>query len=370
MPSLFSYATKELAQDALLCWLLEWLNHPGHALAEASWRLFGPLVQRMGIRVSPAGIRAVRVKRQFHNVDIVAVFELDGDDAFALVIEDKIRASLTGYDQLARNLANAVSYAADWAPLASVKPERIFGVFVKTGYDFDFVCPRNYAKLVGFDFNGWTAGVGDVKNEILSDWVAWWREEWQGVERKLAAVEHIGDDASADWVDNKVWESHWGDAVYQHALFKKLFGIAAEDITEVVEEGGYRRIFFRPSYDSSRREYLLLGTSRGRAWIQYHFDARENRDWFFYRLDWQSGMWGVSLRFYKEKKTADELAWMRGLAGELDRLLKTRGVVTAAFKASDTSTETTCLLIDPYRSARLLELGSVHTEWVTARFLR
>lgn len=368
MPNLFSYATKELAQDAFLCWLLEWLNHPGDPRAEVSWRLFGPLLERVGVRISPTAIRAVRIERQFHNVDIVAVFELDGADAFALVIEDKINASLTGCDQLARNLANAVSCAAEWPPLASVKPERVFGVFLKTGYDFDFVCPRTYAKLVGFDFNAWAARVGDATNEILSDWVAWWQQDWQDVERKLAAVERIGNGASGDWVDNNVWESHWGDAVYQYALMKKLFGIAATDITEVVEEGGYRRIFFRPSYDPSRREYLLLGTSRGRAWIQYHFDARENRDWFFYRLDWQSGMWGLSLRFYKEKKTADELAWMRGLAGELDRLLRARGFVTAGFRNSESSTETTCLLIDPYRSARLLELGAVHREFVIANF--
>jgi len=57
---------------------------------------------------------------------------------------------------------------------------------------------------------------------------------------------------------------------------------------------------------------------------------------------------------------------MREIAAALDQRLRARDFVTCAFRNSDANVETTCLLIDPYRSAKLLELAAVHADFVRA----
>jgi hypothetical protein len=371
-PNLFSYATSELSQDAFVCWLLEWLTHPGGVVADASWRLFQDLFRRLGAPVEREGIAAVDIRRQFHNVDIVVVVELKSSPKLCLIIEDKVDALLTGGDQLARNVDQVLAHTAEWAPLMGLDRDRVFGVLLKTGYDFDLPCPPTYAKLAGADLREWVEHLPAEAlkaSEILANWVSWWRGVWEQTEQDVLAVtHHVGDVTSGKGPDNRIWDSRWAHAVYQYALFKRVFGMDPGDVSDVKEDRRYREIYFRPGYDRERIEYFLQGTSHGRSWIQYHFDAR-GEDAYFYRLDWQSGMWGISLRCYKKDKSSAELTEMRAVAAALDRLLKARDIVTVPFRSSDTRVETTCLLIDPYRSPRLLELGAVHAEFMRTRFV-
>jgi hypothetical protein len=370
-PNLFRRATPELSQDAFFCWLLEWLKYSDHVLADASWRLFDGVFRGLDLTIQRDSITSVHIKRQFQNVDIVAVIELTSQQKICLVIEDKVDASLTGSDQLQRNVENVMAHAGEWAPLSGIEQDRVFGVFLKTGHDFDLVSPRGYTKVVNRDFNDWvehlpTESLG--ASDILASWLEWRLPKWGETEGKVvAATKHIGDVASGKWADNRIWDSQWADPVYQYTLFKHLFRVDPKDISKVEEHRAYRVVYFHPFYDRGREEYFLLGTSRGRSWIQYHFDSL--RDEFFYRLDWKSGMWGISLRFSKKDKSADDLSRMREIAAVLDYLLKTRDFVTSLFRPTDTRVETTCLLIDPYRSAGLLELAAIHADFIRTKFV-
>ncbi|MDE2058786.1 MAG: hypothetical protein KGL31_12930 [candidate division NC10 bacterium] len=370
-PNLFEYATSELSQDAFFCWLLDWLNDPNQLVAEASWRLFEQVFGSRGLAVQRDGIAAVHIRRQFHGVDIVVVFELVSQPKICLVIEDKVDALLTGNDQLVRNIENTATHADEWPPLCGVERDRIMGLLLKTGYDFDFRCPPSYTMLTHLDFKDWVEGLlarSLEVSDILTNWAEWcYRGYRESEEKVLAATVHVGDIASGKWVDNKLWDSQWANPIYQYNLFKRLFHVELGDIVEVKEDDGYRTVYFHPFYNRARKEYLLQGTSRGRWWIQYHFDA-PGADDFFYRLDWQAGMWGISLRFYKKDKSADDLRRMQDVAATLEALLKARGLVTSRFRSSSARIETTCLLIDPYRSPGLLEMAGVHADFVGAKF--
>lgn len=87
-PNLFNYATSELSQDAVLCWLAAWCS-PDHAAHD-------PLLHELGkqfIRAAfvacgaphPADVFSVRVDRQYRNIDIVVRI----NETIALCIEDK-----------------------------------------------------------------------------------------------------------------------------------------------------------------------------------------------------------------------------------------------------------------------------------------
>jgi hypothetical protein len=75
-PNLFHFATSELSQNALLCWLLAW--------ADSRWKNLDPNLHRLGVRFVSAllalhdkkllmnGSLAIRVERQICRADIVA----------------------------------------------------------------------------------------------------------------------------------------------------------------------------------------------------------------------------------------------------------------------------------------------------------
>lgn len=88
-PNLFDYATSELSQDAILCWLLSW--------AEDKHSSTGPGLHRLGFEVlalffskaglqPPARIQHIDLRKQEAGIDILC---LVNDDAVVLV-EDKV----------------------------------------------------------------------------------------------------------------------------------------------------------------------------------------------------------------------------------------------------------------------------------------
>lgn len=90
-PNLFAFATSELTQDAVFCWLLAWADESHASTDPTAHRMgtafLGCLFQAAGLPPPPAG--AVRVTRQSEHVDIVATV----GTRFAVAIEDKVHTS-------------------------------------------------------------------------------------------------------------------------------------------------------------------------------------------------------------------------------------------------------------------------------------
>jgi hypothetical protein len=99
-PNLFRYATKELSQDAFICWLLAWADQKFASEDEAMNTLGLSLVNRileMHGQPHQEAPTTVKAHRQLMRADVVA--EVGGHTV--ILIEDKVHAGLHG-DQLPR----------------------------------------------------------------------------------------------------------------------------------------------------------------------------------------------------------------------------------------------------------------------------
>lgn len=102
--NIFTYATKELSQDAFICWLL--VNHDVEELQEESYRFLNLL---MDTNFANGDIKQMTIKQQERKIDIVIDFwtsvSKSYDSHYVLVIEDKTTSSahdeqLVNYNQI------------------------------------------------------------------------------------------------------------------------------------------------------------------------------------------------------------------------------------------------------------------------------
>ena len=140
-PNLFRYGHKELSQDAMICWLLDWANERYKkecpALHEAGQRFARALFAKHG-RPGPRRIETVKLGMQVASIDVLAW--VDGE--YALLIEDKTDSGRHG-GQLKRYHEKALGGSlkvwdetADksdkWVPVIPTK-DKLFPIFLKTG---------------------------------------------------------------------------------------------------------------------------------------------------------------------------------------------------------------------------------------------
>lgn len=367
-PNLFQFATSELSQDAFLCWILIWLNKPGTPLSIAANKLVSKILAKTAHFEKSSEIIGVDIRRQFCRADVTAVLKISSGANICLVIEDKIFAHETGENQVLRNLANVQMRASEWEPLLDVPDNNFIGVLFRTGFDFDVPRSTSFVTINYADVRKWIDECEDQKinNEIFCDWAEWFGHGYLEIDTCISQlntdIENIARGNVGFDLDPVNYDSRWKDPLFQYLFLKRAFGIHSSDILEVNENGGFRNIYLRSHYDSGRKEYLLQGTSSGRPWIQYHFDAQH--DQWFYRLDWQAGAWGLSLRFYKENKTNEDLNYMASVASSLEVMLKKREIFTSGFRRADRKTESTALLIRLAESRGLLNLKDAHAEFV------
>lgn len=90
--SLFTYATKELSQDAFICWLLA--NYNTEELQEESYRYLNLLMEKNFLI---GDIKSMSIKQQERKMDIVVDFWTSSpkthDNHYVLVVEDKTTSS-------------------------------------------------------------------------------------------------------------------------------------------------------------------------------------------------------------------------------------------------------------------------------------
>ena len=138
-PNLFRYGHKELSQDAMICWLLDWANEKyanedkelhecGQAFAKA---LFGKHEEHKG----PDKISKVELGMQVASIDVLAWV----NDEYTILIEDKTDTGRHD-DQLIRYHQQALEQKlriwsdsdSDWKTL-TISDDKFFPIFLKTG---------------------------------------------------------------------------------------------------------------------------------------------------------------------------------------------------------------------------------------------
>lgn len=99
-PNLFNYATKELSQDAFLCWLIEWADtkYKGEKLHDVGTVFLKSLLAKVNVEYNK--LTSIEIKMQWEKIDALILLELDNRKV-ALIIEDKIHTTDHG-NQLER----------------------------------------------------------------------------------------------------------------------------------------------------------------------------------------------------------------------------------------------------------------------------
>ncbi len=127
-PNIFDYATSELSQDAMICWLLRWADpryrESSLALHATGRALLENIGRKCKTKVLPESIQSVKPVRGKQNMDIVC--HLNGDDAAthtAILIEDK-----TGTGEHGNQLHRYRRLIGKELP-----EDRILPVYLKTG---------------------------------------------------------------------------------------------------------------------------------------------------------------------------------------------------------------------------------------------
>ena len=124
-PNIFTFATKELSQDAFICWLAAWANptcaESNPKLHRCAQQFIIWLLKRGGV-FEVNSLESVKIKQQYYFIDILIVV----NNKYRVLIEDKIHSGQHG-DQLKRYI-NAI------IEKDKVKREEIIPIYLKTGH--------------------------------------------------------------------------------------------------------------------------------------------------------------------------------------------------------------------------------------------
>lgn len=165
-PNIFSYAKKELSQDAFICWLLEWSENQYASVNPKLNLVSKELISAFtGIAVTDISINRIEINPQEKNIDIVAKFT-NGGDHYVIAIEDKVRA-FPGKDQL-------IKYSKKLDQLANGKNlKKIY--FKSYAISTDEVKAADAAGFEVFDLKRILHNltkVADVNSEILKSFIS------------------------------------------------------------------------------------------------------------------------------------------------------------------------------------------------------
>lgn len=129
-PNIFSYATSELSQDAILAWLLSWADDK-YAKSDSALCALGKSFVSLLTGMKTEEIHTVSVGRQWQNIDIWVEIN---EDAF-LTIEDKTGTSIHD-DQLIRYKSAVEDYY-------NGSRDKLFFAYIKTRNE-----PKSVLKVI------------------------------------------------------------------------------------------------------------------------------------------------------------------------------------------------------------------------------
>lgn len=272
-PNLFDYATSELSQDAVICWLVACAAEATGDLQKCGLEFVRALFQA-GASDQTGGVPVLKfdgepnlhdgscdvsdvsnIKRQYYKIDVYFQARVDGE-MVSFIIEDK-KDSRDHSNQLARYIKAVIE---DEEEEDLIKP-----IYFKTGYVFsderEVVECAKYSVFGAEDMKRFLDGQNATReNEILRQYAEY-----------LACQMKTRVDALANWDLNQdyvQWE-------FMLKLRDKLENVACEWRPFIPT-----RLSGHPPNSDWLWRRVGKGGSRGRPWTQYWF-ARH----LFWRLD-------------------------------------------------------------------------------------
>ncbi|ABW66062.1 PD-(D/E)XK nuclease family protein [Desulfosudis oleivorans] len=183
-PNLFHFATSELSQDAVLCWLLSWAenNHRQHYphLHKVAKNLLDSIYQRSGAK-APAAFSSIEIRKQDGGIDILCIINHE----MAILIEDK-----AGMKQHSDQLARYKEYVFKKLGFAA---DKVIQVYIQTGDQSDYseVEKHGYQVLRRLDlldiFEDEAGLAARSQSDIFRDFSDYLRQEENEVQSYLVS---------------------------------------------------------------------------------------------------------------------------------------------------------------------------------------
>lgn len=292
--NIFTYATKELSQDAVICWILNEYNFPESSLYPLAVEFLKKLAD---FNPEEDGNQVV-IKKQLFKIDILVYFPKSGR---AIIIEDKVYGSerwnqINEYKKrlvdCSRNVEEKKSIGLDY-----LDESKMSTVYLKTGFMYYI------DRLVKADVK---IG-GQAFLELLNKY----QDKDVLLDRYIEYLENL-----LDW-----YEDHKNFADLKNLENFKSWDISKEQFTQYQ----LMKHLFDPADDSRNRKwdgesdkdsetgcyYIYHGSSWGKPWTQMivkikPFSSGRGNYKVFWRIDTDSKGPYLSLRFYDDYNKNDE----------------------------------------------------------------
>lgn len=251
--NIFNYATKELTQDAFLCWSINWINEGENGTfyeyAKAILDLF------LGVDKKEK-YYDVQVYRQYEKIDVLVMFKDGNGCSHALIIEDKTNTSehhnqMARYsDVLKKNIKNDERFNL-------YNDADIHLAYVKTGIMYD-VDVRMVEQAIVVDLDMLLNVIRPIAVLDISEILIYYYKYLQSVKDKRISIE--------EEIKNGNYEDTLSDRYGQFYFLDKIF-----DTRSRGKEIGK---WYVESNDNGPvyTDYIQAGTNMGGSpWIEYVF---------------------------------------------------------------------------------------------------
>ena len=318
MNNIFSFATGELSQDALICWCLNWINEPDnvttHRYRQLGLDLLSKLIENLSnsnvfSMIDVKSIDKVLLVQQVLNIDVLAIIP---QYKLAIIIEDKISTSEHGkqiksyrdsFEDVFKNKKPCSAYSKlgkvfksvdlniDYADIANYL---IHTVYFKTGYYFDYDWEVAHSDLVDNYLTGpmfWDIlkNYNDCESDVLQSYCEHLKQQLEWCQ-SVSKINGQYDDGG--------YYIKW-ERITQHGLLQIVF-----DNENIDGSWLWKDMSTYPN------EYSTGTNKSGRPWTNRRFWSRTEpkairsnpptcfKPWMFWRVDHDSKGLYLSLRYY------------------------------------------------------------------------
>ena len=284
VPNLYSFATKELAQDATIAYILSWAK-PQYRESHPRLHQLGTVLLREMLATKDVAIptiRSLHVEVQVDRIDILARVNDENEDGIVLLVEDKVETH-----EHSNQIERYTEAASRRYPGRTIVP-----IYLKTGTASikNLPSPELCGRLVRIDLLRVLARFSDVPDTIVSNFYTHlraWEEKSRNFER-LPAYLWLGDVDTPDVGEirngfyaelerrmNK--NGDWGHVEWGYAANQRggdLWFIFTDETIKRPEHGQVHDISVYAQIENAARLTVRLGnweTTQIRSPLMYEF---------------------------------------------------------------------------------------------------
>ena len=143
-PNLFTYATSELSQDAIICWLLEWGRLENKELDQELHQIGKQFLDSLFCKFddieTPSQYHTIEIVKQYKNIDVFCVV----NNEYAIIIEDK--TNTRNHSKQLDTYLNEIK--------KKYEDSKILPIYFKTGdqSDYSTIMDKGYKVYLRKDF--------------------------------------------------------------------------------------------------------------------------------------------------------------------------------------------------------------------------